>query len=159
MGIFSYFNTDVWLGSFPTKSSRSYNPPFLEWLILCQMWWHGLNFYPKIKFGTEFFSTRFDLDKEFSHVFRAAVYFEPPEGFLAHFDCINWVLSWNAQFCSHLLTSNIVFQVQKNFFKLTGLICFRKKSCFYTVPKILYFINWNFNHKLSLGLCTLRDYL
>ena len=96
IGIFSYFNTDVWLGSFPTKSSRSYNPPPLEWLILCQMWWHGLNFYPKIKFGTEFFSTRFDLDKEFSHVFRAAVYFEPPGGFLTHFDCINWVLSWNA---------------------------------------------------------------
>ena len=45
-----------------------------------------LNFYPKIKFGTEFFSTRFDLDKEFSHVFRAAVYFEHPGGFLAHFD-------------------------------------------------------------------------
>ena len=31
------------------------------------------------------FSTRFDLDKEFSHVFRATVYFEPPGGFLAHF--------------------------------------------------------------------------
>ena len=103
--------------------------------------------------------TRFDLDKEFSHAFRAAVYFEPPGGFFAHFDCISWVLSWNAQFCSQLLTSNIVFQVQKNFFKLTGLICFRKKSCFSTVPKILYFIIWNFNHKLPLGLCTLKDYL
>ena len=28
-------------------------------------------------------------DKEFSHVFRAAVYFEPPGGFLALFDYIN----------------------------------------------------------------------
>ena len=46
-----------------------------------------VEFLSQIKFGTELF--QLDLDKEFSHAFRAAVYFEPPGGFLAHFDCIN----------------------------------------------------------------------
>ena len=48
-----FFTSDVWVG-FPTKSSRSYNPPPLKWLILYQMWYLWVEFL-KIEFETEFF--------------------------------------------------------------------------------------------------------
>ena len=56
-------------------------PPPLKWLILYQMWYLWVEFL-KIEFATEFlFSPDLgqyaNFDKEFFHVFRASVNFEP----------------------------------------------------------------------------------
>ena len=69
-------------------------------------------------FFNQIWSGMQNFDKEFGHVFRAVVYFEPLGGIFAHFDSIDWVLPWNDKSCSYLVTSNIVSNFRYRYWRI-----------------------------------------